>query len=242
MKIGQMSFPKLSSKADYIQLDVCGLTAQQSVDRYKSYGTNLPVILHGDWEKKGNSENNIESRLHDYIEIIEALIDETAIIGLTMHPTYRKKVSFDDFQRFCGTITLNTGVSVFIENRSNQKIWLSTPEEIIRFSHIHAMTIDVPQLYISCGYDQVNFMETLKQINWDNVQEVHLANIKRQPPRTFVARKLDDGELDMADIFNYLKDVPCITLEILGGVPTFDAQVEYFYKLMEAKIAQTQIK
>ncbi|PLS19560.1 hypothetical protein CVD28_03845 [Bacillus sp. M6-12] len=226
MKFGQMSLPRLSDQADYIQLDICGLNAKESVDRYLAYKTNLPVILHGDWEKKGNSENNIGSRLVDYVDIINGLRQQTEIIGFTMHPTFRKKVPFEEFLFFCDELTKDTGVPVFIENRSNQKIWLSTPEEIIDFSHKHDMTIDLPQLFISCQFNEELFVETLKKIHWINVKELHMANIKRQAPRTFVARKVEDGELKIHNIISIFESVPYCTIEILGGVPTFDSQVE----------------
>lgn len=226
MKIGQMSLSKISEKAEYIQLDVCGLNEEEAFQRYIAYQTQLPVILHGDWEKKGNSENNIGSRLVDYIDIVNRLTQYTEVIGFTMHPTFRKKVPFEDFLFFCEELTRRTDVPVFIENRSNQKIWLSTPEEIIAFSREHEMTIDIPQLFISCGYKEDLLIDTLLKLDWKNIKEIHLANIKRQPPRTFVARKLMDGELNLSEILNIIKDVPYVTLEILGGVPTFESQVE----------------
>jgi hypothetical protein len=233
MLYGQMSIPKLSGKADYIQLDICGLNAKESVERYLAYETNLPVILHGDWEKKGNSENNIEQRLADYVDIINNLVRHTKIIGFTMHPTFRKKVAFEDFLFFCNELTKETGIPVFIENRSNQKIWLSTPEEIIDFSFKHTMTIDLPQLFISCQFNHEVFKDTLSKIYWENVKELHMANIKRQPPRTFVARKLIDGELHFPDIFHFFEAVPYITFEILGGVPTFEEQVDYVTSILK---------
>lgn len=235
MKIGQMSLPKVSEKAEYIQLDICGLSEEEAFMRYVSYQTQLPVILHGDWEKKGNSENNIENRVNVYIDIINRLTQYTDVLGFTMHPTHRKKVPFDEFLNFCNFLEQMTNVPVFIENRSNPKIWLSTPEEIIAFSKQHDMTIDIPQLFISCGYDEDVLIETLLQLNWKNIEEVHLANVKRQEPRTFVARKLTDGELDISKILNIIKDVPYVTLEILGGVPTFEEQVQLIEELSVVK-------
>jgi len=231
MKIGQMSLPKVSEKADYIQLDICGLNENEALQRYIAYQTPLPVILHGDWEKKGNSENNIGSRLYDYVDIVNTLTQHTEVIGFTMHPTFRKKVPFEDFLFFCNELARKTNVPVFIENRSNQKIWLSKPEEIIDFSKEHEMTIDIPQLFISCGYQEEVLINTLNQLEWKNIKEIHLANIKRQAPRTFVARKLMDGELDISKILKIIKDVPYVTLEILGGVPTFEAQVKLIVDL-----------
>jgi hypothetical protein len=226
MLLGQMSLNKVSKKADYIQLDICGLNHEEAVQRYLDYQTNLPVILHGDWMKKGCSENNIKERKQGYISIIQHLKKYTKVIGFTMHPPFRKKVSFEEFLSYCDEIETATGVSVFIENRSNEKIWLSQPDEIITFSHQHDMTIDLPQLFISCGFDKHLFMQTLKQIHWDKVKELHLANIKRKETRTFVARKLLDGELHFKELTPIFASVPYGTLEILGGVPTFEEQVE----------------
>jgi hypothetical protein len=59
IKIGQISYPKLSGVADYLQLDICGLDKEQALNKYRSYNANIPVILHGDWEKKGNNANNL---------------------------------------------------------------------------------------------------------------------------------------------------------------------------------------
>lgn len=52
MKFGQMNIRKVSGKADYVQLDICGLTVEEALDKYKIYAP-LPVILHGDCTKKG---------------------------------------------------------------------------------------------------------------------------------------------------------------------------------------------
>ena len=61
------------------------------------------------------------------------------------------------------------------------------------------MTIDIPQLYISCGYNQKELLKTLSRINMTNVKEIHLANIKRDSSHTYVGRKLNDGELDIEE-------------------------------------------
>lgn len=226
MRIGQMSIKKLSSEADYLQLDICGHSPDEALKRYDSYETNLPVILHGDWTKKGFSENNIKCRLNDYIEIVNRLQMRTKVMGFTMHPTFRSKVSFEDFWLYCKELEEFTGVEVWIENRSNHRIWLSSPKEIIEFSSMHTMTIDIGQLYISCAYSNDVLRETLLKIHWDNVREIHCANVKRTEKNTFVARKLDDGEIIMQDILPIMDAVPYWTLEILGGVPTFENQKE----------------
>lgn len=222
MKVGQMSLRNVSDKCDYIQLDICGLNKEEALDKYKKYNSNKPIILHGDWTKNGASENNIKERYKDYIDIINSLKKETEILGITIHPPFKRKVSLDDFSDICNIIYKETGVLVFVENRSNKRIHLSSPEEIINYSKNHLMTIDIPQLYISCGYKEGLLIETLKDINMNNVKEIHFANILRTEKNSFVARKIDDGELNLDDILNYLPSDIYYTLEILGQVKTFD--------------------
>lgn len=228
MKFGQMSIKGLSNKADYLQLDICGLTPDEAVARYKAYNQEIPVVLHGDWTKKGFSENNIKERLQDYVQAVLRLKEITTVLGFTMHPTFRKKVSFEDFYGYCKELEKKVDVEVWIENRSNSRIWLSTPKEIIEFSKMHTMTIDIPQLYISCGYSNEVLKETILNIEWENVKELHIANCKRTEKNTFVARKLRDGDINLDDIFVYFLDIPYWTFEILGGVPTFESQAELF--------------
>ena len=230
MKFGQMSIPKISEQADYLQLDVCGHTPEEAMLRYLSYGRDIPIVLHGDWTKKGFSENNIKERLSDYVKIVQLLKEKTEVLGFTMHPPFRNKVDFDDFYRYCHILEEQAGVEVWIENRSNSRIWLSSPEEIMTFSKIHTMTIDLAQLYISCGYSQEILLDTLIGIHWSNVREMHMANVKRTEKNTLVARKCDDGELSIESFFMIFMDVPHWTLEILGGVPTFESQSETIKK------------
>lgn len=59
MKIGQMSFKSVTEKADYLQLDMCGLNRNEVCERYLNFNKSIYIILYGDWSKKGCSENNI---------------------------------------------------------------------------------------------------------------------------------------------------------------------------------------
>lgn len=233
MKIGQMTFNKMTNKSDYLQLDMCGLNRNEVLDRYLKFNMSTEVILHGDWSKKGCSENNIIERKEEYIETIFRLQKITKVSGLTIHPPFRTKVSLEDFVETCESISKITGTPVFIENRSNSKIWVSKPDEVIEFSKSHLMTIDIPQLYIACKYDIEALKQTLKQINWENIKELHLANVKRQPPNTFVGRKLTDGELDYSELIKYFYNVGYSTLEILGGVNVFENEKSYLETLLK---------
>lgn len=232
MKIGQMTFNKISNNADYLQLDMCGLSAKETLNRYLSYKKDIGVILHGDWSKKGCSENNILSRVEEYVLAIKLLQEVTTIYGITIHPPFKTKVDFQIFLNACRVIENETKISVFIENRSNQKLWLSSPDEIVDFSQNHCMTIDIPQLFISCKYDISILERTLSKINWDNVKELHLSNIKREPSHTYVARRLLDGILNYENIFKYFINVEYSTLEILGGCRVFEEEKEFFMTLI----------
>lgn len=226
MNIGQISYPKLTSAADYLQLDICGLSKDEALKRYLAYNTSKPVILHGDWTKKGFSENSLldGKRRLEYSEIIKSLQEVCPILGFTVHPPKRSKSDFSAFLEAVDDLENLCGLQVFLENRSSKTLLISTPEEIISLSKQHFMTIDIPQLYISCNYDQSEMEEVLKLLHKPNIKEIHLANIARDGNRTFVGRKLEDGVLDIPRILSYLSEDMCFTLEILGGVPTFESQ------------------
>lgn len=223
MKIGQMSLKTVSPKSDYIQLDICGLTEEEALNRYKNYNTNKPIILHGDWDKKpGLSENKLRERYAEYLKIISALKKETNVLGITIHPPYRSKFALDEITEICESLSKEANIPVFVENRSNKRINLSKPNEIIEYSKSHLMTIDIPQLYISCEYSEENLIDTLKEINMANIKEIHFANILRTERNSFVARKIDDGNIDLNKILKYLPKDSYYTLEILGGIKTFE--------------------
>lgn len=93
-----------------------------------------------------------------------------------------------------------------------------------------SLTIDIPQLLISCRYDYNLFLDTLSKINWRNIKELHLANIKRIENRSFVGRSLDDGEINLKDIKPYLNN-RFITLEILGGINIFEKNINILKNL-----------
>lgn len=226
MKIGQMTLPRVSAETDYIQLDICSLNEEEALERFKHYNTDKPIVLHGDWTKKGASENDLlkVGRREDYASIVESLKDETDIIGFTLHPPYRNKLDMESLISIVKELEAKTGIDFFIENRSNSKILVSTPEEIIALSEQMKMTIDIPQLYISCGYSEEVLHDTLSRCNWDNIRELHFANIMRKDGRSYVARKLEDGVLDMKSLLPFVKKCPLITLEILGGNNAFESQ------------------
>lgn len=222
MKVGQINYKKLSNKADYLQLDICGCNTKEAINKYNSFNKDVAIILHGDWTKKGCSENNLETRIDEYINITNELKKITKVIGFTLHPPTRHKMSLEKLKEYRDLLEEKTSVDVFIENRSSSRLNLSKANEIIDFSKENKMTIDIPQLYISCHYDCNLLYNTLSKINLNNIKEIHLANVQRQGKNTYVGRKLNDGVLDINKILTYFNDDSFYTLEILGGVSTFD--------------------
>lgn len=233
MKFGQItnSYKKYSTIIDYLQFDICGLSTIDAVNKLNETLDKNPhiskIILHSDWTKKGCSENNLPKRIYEYIDIYNELSKHIDIIGITLHPMFKSKISLNDFLELVDT--LEEHMSVFIENRSNSKILISTPDEIISLSKSKKMTIDIPQLFISCNYNYDLFKNTLNKINWDNVKEVHIANIKRDGSRTYVGRSLDDGLIDINDVVLFLNN-KYLTLEILGGAQIFETNVNIIKK------------
>lgn len=235
MEFGQITnnYKKYSTLIDYIQFDICGLNTNEAVEKLDitlSKNEHIKkIILHSDWTKNGCSENNLPTRINEYINIFNTLSKRIDVIGITLHPMFRSKTSIEDFLFLVSELSKH--MDVFIENRSNSKILISKLDEIIDLSQNHNMTIDIPQLLISCGYDYSLFLDTLSKINWNNVKEIHLANIKRLNNRTFVGRSLNDGEINIKDLVPYLNG-KLITLEILGGVNTFEKNIEILKEIV----------
>ena len=234
---GQMSIKNISNKANYLQLDICNLSKKEALEKYNNYNKEIPIILHGDWTKKGASEDNLDNRHSEYINIIKALKEKTLVLGITIHPPKKSRMSENELISYMSKISKETNVSVFLENRSNNKYIISTPEEVINFSKKHLMTIDIPQLYIACQFNEVIFKNTLDNINWENIKELHVGGLVRKLKSegakrnmTLVAQQLTKGILDYKLYMKYFKKVPYKTFEILGSHNTFNEQVNIYKK------------
>lgn len=234
---GQMSYKSLSPRADYLQLDVCGKSPEEAIKRFLDYKISMPVIIHGDWTKKGANENNLRDRINDYVSIIDGLKEYTTVLGITIHPPSKSKYNINEVLHLAKVIYLLTGVTAFIENRSNNMYIVSNPEDVIKCSGVQEMTIDLPQLYIACNFDEDLFYKVLNKINWENVHEIHLGNIKRKTKEldgkniTSVAQKINSGIMNYKKIKPYIVDVPYITFEILGSGTTFEEQLNTYLNL-----------
>lgn len=216
---GQISYRRIYPQADYLQLDICGLSATEAVSRYLGYGRNIPVVLHGDWEKKGCSANSLlaDTRQNEYIKTAQLLQNLTPVLGLTLHPPLRSKSSMEVVEGILEHLEGASSIPVWLENRSHERFLLSRADEIIAFSERHKMTIDIPQLYISSRFNTQFFFDTLNSINRENVVELHLANVRRIDAHTYVGRSLDDGELDISSVLRLFPSTQYRTLEVLGN-------------------------
>ena len=236
MKVGQISnrYNKYSRESDYLQFDICGLNNNQAIEKLHITLDKNPhikeILFHSDWSKKGVSENDFPNRINSYIEIYNSLSKFVKVTGITLHPMFRNKITQEDF--LDKVSYLEQHMNVFIENRSNDKILFSTPQEVIDLSKIKKMTIDIPQLLIASKYTESVFVDTLNNIDWNNVYEVHLANLQRKENRTFVGRQLDDGIIDIKKISKYLQG-KYITLEILGGCNIFNENKIYLNNIVK---------
>lgn len=234
MRFGQItnSYKKYSQLCDYIQFDICGLNKEESILKLRETLDKNPhissIMLHSDWTKKGCSENNLPARINDYIEIYNELSKIINVIGITLHPMFRSKSSLENFLSLVEKLELF--LPVYIENRSNSRILVSKSDEIVSLSQAKLITIDIPQLLISCNYEYDLFIKTLNHINWDNVREIHLANLKKDGNRTYVGRSLDDGVINIEDITPFIEN-KYITLEILGGEKTFERNIDMIKSL-----------
>ncbi|BBW98883.1 hypothetical protein [Geobacillus subterraneus] len=223
MLVGQMGYQARSCWADYVQLDVCGKSVTDVCQQWEVHPCER-VILHGDWTKRGASENDIGKRWREYVEMILALKAKTHVLGITIHPPSRRQWPLSSFLEICGWIEREACVPVFVENRSDSSRWFSSVEEILKGLEFVRMTIDLPQLWISCRYDNSLFLSVCERLQRAPIGELHVANAKRINGRTYVGRKLNDGEIWLEEALQRLSHVPLGTLEILGGAATFESE------------------
>lgn len=227
---GQIGSKNLSKKADYIQLDCCGLTAKEVVEKYLSYKTQKPVMLHGDWEKKGCSANSLFSkeRRKEYLNITSRLNKLTVILGFTIHPPTKSKASLKELIEIQRDLIHYSGVPFYMENRSQGRFKLSKLDEILEYIRSSMMTIDLPQLYISTYKEGIDFYEALRMLSLYslNIRELHIGNVKRINGRHYVGRKIDDGLIDIKKSIKILGYKGPMTFEVLGGIKAFEEGIK----------------
>lgn len=212
MLIGQMLNKSTSESADYFQVDICGKKLQDI-----NYNLKKKIILHGDWEKKGFSSNDIMNPLRQ-LEIIDICNHfKNIAYGITIHPP-TKKVQIKDFLKTIDTIQNKIEIPIFLENRSNNRFLISNIESILTIPKDFNITIDIPQLFINNGYNIDKLKLDIHTLhNLSNIKEIHLGGVKEKR----VGQKLNDNLIDYKD-FKYFLQNKYITVEILGGKNIFE--------------------
>lgn len=212
MLIGQMLNKSNSESADYFQVDICGKKVEDII-----YNLDKKIILHGDWEKKGFSSNDImnPSRQLEIIDICNHF--KNIAYGITIHPP-TKKVDIKDFFNTINNIQNKIDIPIFLENRSNSKFLINNIESILAIPKDFNITIDMPQLFINNGYDFDKFKKNIYTLsNLSNIKEIHLGGVKEKR----VGQKLTDNLIDYSN-FTYFLQNKYITIEILGGKNVFE--------------------
>jgi hypothetical protein len=225
---------RISNLADYVQFNICGLNSIEVVQRYFMYKINKPIVLLGDYysEIRNTTEDDMlkASRIYEIKEIIKSLKAFGAeILGITFQPVTRnglkafgEKVTFEEYAKKINDIY---DIPVFIKNRYNKEIFLSTPEEIIEFSKKFKTAIDGQLLFKTCEANEKLFIDTLRKINWENVWKYHLKCVSVLEDKYSIDFNL--SHKGKKELMSYIKRVEYITFMIGkgtgGGAPEFEA-------------------
>jgi hypothetical protein len=223
---------KISKMADYVQLNICGLNAIEVVQKYFLYEIDKPIILLGDYDSKkrnAHEDNMLKAdRIYEVKDAIKSLQAFGAeILAITFQPVTREglrnlgfTISFDEYIAKLNEIY---HVPVFVKNRYNKEFFLSTPEEVVNFSHKFKMTLDGVLLLKSCNNDVGCFMDTLEKINWDNVCEIHVKHMSFGENGLQGEKELNTLAVKATDVTSYAKRVKYLTFMVgRGGHPQFE--------------------
>lgn len=240
MKFGQRynGKGKISSLADYVQFNICGLSAIEIIQRYFMYEINKPIVLLGDYtsEERNAREDDMlhAERIYEIKDVISSLQDFGAdVMAITIHPVSKKgleklgvNVSINDFVNKLNDIYQ---IPVLMKNRQYHSLHLSCPEEVIKFSQSNKMTLDLTLLYEACEYDIEKFLDAVNRINRDNVQELHIRQISMSQSSLVGNRGMSQQVVDPLNIAKLFTKVPWATFSFLesgGGHARFDSIVK----------------
>lgn len=240
MKFGQRYNGKgrISSLANYVQFNICGLSAIEIVQRYFIYEIDKPIVLLGDYsseERDAREDDMLQAeRIYEIKDAISSLQAFGAEIwAITLQPVSRfglsllgsSNISFEEFSSKLNDIY---PVPVLFKNRGNKDLYLSNPEEIIEFSQNNKITLDFTHLLEACKYDFELYKSTLFKINIENVQELHIKQLSLQDENKLPNTE-NWTELDSKKVIEYLKNVPWVTFTFMeqgGGHNRFEHVVK----------------
>ncbi len=196
---GQMlTSPKnISKDADYLQLSINGKNASMVLSQLeKTHG--IPVFLHGDYGNSGRDNAIFDDNRMDEIAGLVLKAKKTCpIYGLTMHSPRKsfaraKGKDFSDMIRRIEELQKETNIPVTLEHRSSDDFSVSSLEEITALGKA-PITIDIPALYISAGYNASRLKKSLEGLNSFNVIELHLGD--SNPPRQRIGAVIGEGKI-----------------------------------------------
>ena len=196
---------RVSSLANYVQLEITGLNATDIVRTYFELQIDKPIILFLDnvqKEKDAFSDDILKAeKIYDVKDAIVSLQAFGAdVIGLTLTPVSReglhtlsnswinrtdleerlndsinKTIEFDDWIKKLNDIY---DIPVLAKNTSNKNLFLSCPEEIIEFSKNNKLTLDSVELISILEKNNEKYLEFIHKVNQKNIQEIHVKDVE----------------------------------------------------------------
>ncbi|MFJ8247341.1 hypothetical protein [Peribacillus asahii] len=244
MKFGQHynGRGKLPSYIEYIQLDICGLSPIDIIQKYFLYEINKPIILLGDYTNA--SRNSTEDdmlkaermyQIKDAIKSLQAFGAE--IIGITFNPVSRDglRSAFGDnisFKNYVNKLIDIYDIPVLIKNSNDKRLFLSTPEEVIDFTQTHKITLSIQELCESCNCSPSHFIDLLSKLNMKNIIETHVKHIDVDENGRPVNRWLESRNIELSKILKYTKNIKLITFinSLNENHPVFNNLVELMWE------------
>ncbi|HDR8453981.1 TPA: hypothetical protein QC364_000773 [Bacillus cereus] len=231
MKFGQRykGRGEVSPLADYVQFDISGLSAIEIVQNYFILDiNNKPILLLGDYsdEEKGSSEDDMlkADRIYEIKDAISSLRAFGAeIMGITIYPFSReglyslsRTIKFDDFIFKLKEIY---DIPVLVRNSNKKDLFLSTSEEIIRFSQKNKIAISPMSLYEALDYDLDKYLDTVLNINLENIQEIQIRTTSccMNECESNYDNNQEHTLFRLKDFYKKLKIVPWFTLMLMGS-------------------------
>ncbi|MEX3625074.1 hypothetical protein [Viridibacillus arvi] len=229
---------RISSYADYIQLDICGLRAIEIVQRYFLYDINKPILLLGDYtneERKASEDDMLDAeRLYDLKDSIKSLRAFGAeLMGLTMNPVSREGLerfggSKFTFREYVDKVSEILQIPVLVKNTANKELLLSEPEELIEFSKTNKITLDHNLLIQACNYSMDKYLETFSKINIENIQESYIRTVSKKWSHPTKDKPTKTYDKKIVESIKLSKSIPWATfvLDDNIGYTQFDSMVK----------------
>lgn len=246
MKFGQRydGKGKISSLADYVQFNICGLSPIDIVQRYFLYEIDKPIVLLGDYsseERDAREDDMLHAdrifEIKDAISSLQAFGAE--IWGITIHPVSKQGLRHlgvnTTFKQFIDKLIDIYQIPVLVKNRQCESLYMSTPQEVIEFSQTNKITFDSKHLYEICNYDRNCYIDTVNKINIENVQELHVRHFVTGEDKLTTNKGFDPQGIIVEEVAHLAKLIPWATFnfeEAGGGHNRFDRAMEQMLNII----------